>query len=105
MYLGSFQCFVQAERGQYGRQPFGQHGFTRTRRPYQYGIVPTGSSNFECTLHILLSLHIIEVYLENILSVKKLFTGIYLQRFNSTVAIEEIDHFADISHAIYVEIV
>ncbi len=56
--LGNFQRLIFGECRQDRGYPFGQHALTRSRRPYQKYIMPTGSRNFKRTFCLILPFYV-----------------------------------------------
>ena len=67
--------------------------------------MPTCSRYFQCTFHVFLSFHIGKIQLRSALAGIKLFTCIDLYWFKLLFPIEELNHFFQIFHSIYFQVV
>jgi len=59
--LCGFKALLKIHIRQNRWEPFGEHGFSGTRRADHDDIVPAGRGHFQTTLHVLLALHIVEI--------------------------------------------
>src|SRR5271168_2296788 len=86
MDLGCLQRLFQAERGEYRRQPLGQHSLARSRRTDHEDVVATGSRNLQSALGGLLPTNIFEVEHKTMLLIEEM-TRVHMKRLGMDAAI------------------
>src|SRR6185437_13834019 len=62
--LGGFQRLIESERREDGRQPLGEHGFSRARRPDHQDVVTAGGGNLKRALGCLLAADVAKIHAE-----------------------------------------
>ncbi len=90
MNFGGFQRFLQRQRRQNGWQSLGQHGFTCAGRADHDGVVAARRRDFQGAFDVFLPLHVREIGLVVVDGVGKNIAGVYYQRLDVALTLDEL---------------
>ena len=105
MYLGGFQAFGERKGRKDAGKAFCHHRLAASRRAYHNQVVSACRCNLQGTFHAFLTLDIGKVEREIGLAPVKFLARIDDSRFQFALAVEEIDDFGDVFHAVHVQVI